>query len=93
MNEHPKGARRARKVQKRAQKIEKRVRRRKTVESPNWLSPEKCAQDLGVTKQYIYNQIGAGRVKAKRFSTKVIRISREEWERFKLNAPDAAPAA
>lgn len=93
MTESPKGAKRARKCEKRARrKRDASAQRRSNVDS-NWLKPEACAEDIGVTKQHIYDLIGAGKLRAKRFSAKVIRVARTEWERFKTAAPDVSPAA
>lgn len=100
MTENAKGARRARKIEKRKRVArEKREalneQRRSAVDgsSTRWLKPEKCAEDLGVTKQHIFDLIATGKLKAKRFSAKVIRIAASEWDRFVTGAPDAAPAA
>jgi excisionase family DNA binding protein len=54
-----------------------------------WLSPAQCADEIGVTRQHIHDLIAQGKIKAKRFSEKVTRIPRVEWDRYLSSAPDA----
>jgi len=58
-----------------------------------FLTVAECAAEVGVTDQTIINWIDAGKIKAKRFGPRCIRVAATEWSRFKNDAPSTAPAA
>lgn len=55
------------------------------------MTVEEAAQELGMRPGAVRNAIIAGRIKAHKFSPRVLLISRAEVERYKANRPKPGP--
>lgn len=58
-----------------------------------WMSLAECAREVGVSSRSMLDWIAQGKVRAKRFGPKCIRVHTDEWARFLRETPDHAPAA
>lgn len=57
-----------------------------------FITPQQAGAEIGVTPKTILDWIDAGKLEAKQFGPRTIRISLDQWERFKADRPARGPA-